>query len=135
MFKLVSSQKREISMNPKWANSLDILFLGINKMPSSVKAIFHISRKIDVQASYQLANKSSTAIATLWYSSRHLASESECPGFESWLCQVDAESLAKALYKHFLTPLMCTSSTRLLAVCQSDASFVMTAPLQCSPGS
>ena len=27
--------------------------------------------------------------------------------FESWLCQVEVESVGKALYMHFLTPLMC----------------------------
>ena len=49
----------------------------------------------------------------LWSSGRHLASGSEDPGFESWLCQVDVESLGKALYMNFLTPLMCKTSTRL----------------------
>ena len=49
----------------------------------------------------------------LWSGGRHLASGSGCPGFESWLCQVDFESLGKALYMHFLTPLMCKKSTQL----------------------
>ena len=33
-----------------------------------------------------------------------VASGSEGPGFESWLCQVDVESLGKALYMHFPHP-------------------------------
>ena len=45
------------------------------------------------------------------FSGRHLALGSGGPGFESWLCQVDVESLGKALYMHFLTPLMCKKST------------------------
>ena len=52
----------------------------------------------------------------MWSSGRHLALESGGPGFESWLCQVDVESLEKALYKHFFTPLTCKTSTRLWAV-------------------
>ena len=52
-------------------------------------------------------------IVALWSSVRHLASGSGGPGFESWLCQVDIESLGKALYMHFLTPLMCKKSTWL----------------------
>ena len=35
-----------------------------------------------------------------------MALGSEGLGFKSWLCQVDVESLGKALYMHFLTPLM-----------------------------
>ena len=52
-------------------------------------------------------------LVVLWSSGRHLASGSGGPGFESWLCQVDVESLGKALYMHFLTPLFCKKSTRL----------------------
>ena len=37
---------------------------------------------------------------------RHLALGSGGPGFKSWLCQIDVDSLEKALYMHFLTPLM-----------------------------
>ena len=37
----------------------------------------------------------------LWSSGRHLASGSEGLGFESWFCQVDVESLGKALYMDF----------------------------------
>ena len=48
-----------------------------------------------------------------WSSGRHLALGSGGPGFESWLCQVDVESLGKALSIHFLTPLMCKTSTPL----------------------
>ena len=55
----------------------------------------------------------SIKVVALWSSGRHLASRSGNPGFESWLCQVDVESLGKALYMHFLTPLMCKKSTRL----------------------
>ena len=33
-----------------------------------------------------------------------LASGSEGPGFESWLCQVDVESLGKALFMHLPHP-------------------------------
>ena len=55
----------------------------------------------------------SQTIVTLWSSGRHLALGSGGPGFESWLCQVNIESLGKALYMHFLTPLMCKKSTRL----------------------
>ena len=51
--------------------------------------------------------------STEWSSGRHLASGSGGPRFESWLCQVDVESLGKTLYMHFLTPLMCKTSTRL----------------------
>ena len=40
----------------------------------------------------------------LWSSRRHLASGSEGPGFESWLCQVDVEFLGKALYMNFPHP-------------------------------
>ena len=43
-------------------------------------------------------------VVALWSSGRHLASGSGGPGFES---------LGKALYMHFLTPLMCKTSTRL----------------------
>ena len=43
-------------------------------------------------------------IVALWSSGRHLASGSEGPGFESWLCQVDVEFLGKALYMHFPHP-------------------------------
>ena len=46
----------------------------------------------------------STESVALWSSGRHLASGSEGPGFESWLCQVDVESLGKALYMHFPHP-------------------------------
>ena len=46
-------------------------------------------------------------------SGRHLASGSERPGFEYWLCQVDVASLGKALFMHFLTPLMCKKSAWL----------------------
>ena len=49
----------------------------------------------------------------LWSSGRQLASGSGGPGSKSVLCQVDDESLGKALYMHFLTPLMCKTSTRL----------------------
>ena len=49
----------------------------------------------------------------LWSSGRHLALGSGGLGFEYWLCQVDVESLGKALYVHFPTPLMCKTSTRL----------------------
>ena len=49
----------------------------------------------------------------LWASGRHLASGSEGLGFESWLCQIDVESLGKSLYMHFLTSLVCKTSTRL----------------------
>ena len=38
--------------------------------------------------------------------------DQEVPGLRSWLCQVDAECLRKALYMHFLTLLMCKTSTR-----------------------
>ena len=48
-----------------------------------------------------------------WSSGRHLTLGSGGPGFESWLCQVDVESLGKALYMHFLTLLMCKTSNRL----------------------
>ena len=48
-----------------------------------------------------------------WSSNRHLALGSGDPGFVSWLCHVDVESLGKALYMHFYTPLMCKTSTRL----------------------
>ena len=53
-------------------------------------------------------------IGALWSSGRHLASGSEGfeSWFESWLCQDDVEYLGKALYMHFLTPLMCKTSTR-----------------------
>ena len=37
----------------------------------------------------------------LWSSGRHLASGPEGPVFYFWLCQVDVESLGKALYMHF----------------------------------
>ena len=40
----------------------------------------------------------------LWSSGRHLASGSEGHAFESWLCQVDVESLEKALYMYFPHP-------------------------------
>ena len=49
----------------------------------------------------------------LWSNGRHLALGSGDPEFESWLCQVDVKSLGKALYMHFLTPLMCKTSIRL----------------------
>ena len=52
-------------------------------------------------------------IVALWSSGRQFVSESEGPGFESWLYQVDNESLGKALYMHFLTPLMYKTSTQL----------------------
>ena len=56
-------------------------------------------------------------IVELWSSGRHLASGSEGPGFESCLCQVDVESLGKALYMHFLNPPppppMCKKRTRI----------------------
>ena len=45
-----------------------------------------------------------TFLVALWSSGRHLASGSEGPRFESWLCQVDVESLGKALYMHFPHP-------------------------------
>ena len=45
-----------------------------------------------------------TNVIALWSSGRHLTSGSEGPGFESWLCQVDVESLGKALYMHFPHP-------------------------------
>ena len=61
--------------------------------------------------------------------------DQKVPGSSPALCQVDVEPLWKAFYMHFLTPLMCKTSTRLEAVSYSDASFVMTAPLWCSPGS
>ena len=64
----------------------------------------------------------------LWSSGRHLASGSEGLGFESWLCQVDVESLGKALYMHFLTSLMCKTNARLMpewrVIC-NDSSPVM----------
>ena len=40
----------------------------------------------------------------MWSRVRHLASGSEGPGFESWLCQVEVESLGKALYMNFPHP-------------------------------
>ena len=40
------------------------------------------------------------------YSSCHSALGSEDARFESWRCQVDIESLGKALYMHFLTHLI-----------------------------
>ena len=43
-------------------------------------------------------------MVALWSSGRHLASGSEGPGFESWLCQVDVKSLGKALYMDFPHP-------------------------------
>ena len=52
-------------------------------------------------------------IVASWSSGRHLALGSRGPGFESWLCQVDVESLGKAFSLHFLTPFMCKMSTRL----------------------
>ena len=44
------------------------------------------------------------ALLSRWYGGRHLASGSEGPGFESWLSQVDVESLGKALYMNFPHP-------------------------------
>ena len=43
-------------------------------------------------------------VVALWPSGRHLVSGSEGPGFESWLCQVDVESLGKALNMNFSHP-------------------------------
>ena len=64
----------------------------------------------------QTFKPSSCFFLALWSSGRHLALGSGGPGFESWLCQVDVESLGKAIYMHFPTPLMCKTSTRLSAV-------------------
>ena len=44
-------------------------------------------------------------------SGRHSALGSGSPGLDSWLCQVDFESLGNALYMHFLTLLMWKTST------------------------
>ena len=44
-------------------------------------------------------------IVVFWFSGRHLASGSEGPGFESWLSQVDVESLGKAPYMNFPHPI------------------------------
>ena len=69
----------------------------------------------------QLINQSTIVVVVVvvvvvalasWSSGRHMALGSGGPGFESWLCQVDVESLRKALYRYFLTPLMCKTSTR-----------------------
>ena len=46
-------------------------------------------------------------------SGRHLALGSEDPRFQCWFCQVNFESLKKALYMHFLTQLMCKTNIRL----------------------
>ena len=51
-----------------------------------------------------------------WSSGRHLASGLGGLTFKSWLCKVDTESLGKVLYMHFVTPLMCKTSTQLQAV-------------------
>ena len=48
-----------------------------------------------------------------WSSCRHSALGSKDPEFESWLNQVNVESLGKALYMHFPTALRCNMSTRL----------------------
>ena len=52
-------------------------------------------------------------IMELWPISRHLALGLGGPGSESWLCQVDVESLGKTLYMHFHTPWICKMRTRL----------------------
>ena len=48
-----------------------------------------------------------------WSRGKHLTLGSGGPGFESWMCQLDVESLGKALYMHFLTPFMCKMNTGL----------------------
>ena len=53
--------------------------------------------------------QTSLKVVASWSSGRHLVLGSGGPGFKSWLCQFDVESLGKALYMHFLTPLMCTN--------------------------
>ena len=55
----------------------------------------------------------SVSPTALWSSDRHLALGSEGPGLDSWLCQVDVESLGKALYMHLLTSLICKMRTLL----------------------
>ena len=49
---------------------------------------------------------SSVSLAS-WSSGSNLALGSGGPGFKSWLCQVQDESLGKALNMYFFTPLMC----------------------------
>ena len=60
-----------------------------------------IERLVETLTVYTVHNVAS------WSSGRHLALGSGDPGFKSCLCQVDVESLGKALYMHFLTRLMC----------------------------
>ena len=48
-------------------------------------------------------------LVALWSSGRHLVSGSEGPGFKSWLCQVDVESLGKTLYMHLKRQLLCNA--------------------------
>ena len=109
-----SSHKAEILRKEKFNShnqtTLSLIYSCTHQLPPTL--VKTAKREETAQVVYDCIFPDPNTVAS-WSNGRHLDLGSGGSGFKSWLCQVDVESLGKALYMHFLTPLMCITSTQL----------------------